>query len=69
MLANLLVYYDTNKPIVLACDASSYGLGVVMSHITDDGSERSIAFALRALTNPERNYSQIEKRIECYICS
>ena len=41
-----------------------------MLHINDNGSERSIAFAPRALTNPERNYSQFDKEgFQCYMWS
>ena len=35
----LLVNYDTHKPLVLACDASPYGVGAVLSHVMGDGSE------------------------------
>ena len=49
--ANLLVHYNINKPLVLAYDVSPYGLGVVMSHILENESERSIAFTSWALRN------------------
>ena len=58
---NLLVHYDTEKPLLLSCDASPYGLGGVLSHIMPDGSERPIAYASRTLSVAERNYAQIEK--------
>ena len=57
----LLVHYDRNRQLVLACDASPYGLGAVLSHIMDDGRKRPIAYASRTLTSAEKNYSQLEK--------
>ena len=57
----LLVHYDSTRPLVLACDASPYGLGAVLSHIMDDGHERPVAYASRTLTSAEKNYSQLEK--------
>lgn len=57
----MLVHYDGNKQLKLACDASAYGLGAVISHIMDNGDERPIAFASRTLAPSEKNYAQLEK--------
>ena len=61
--SNLLIHYDPENPMVIACDASPYGLGAVLSHIMPDKSERPIMFTSRTLTNAERNYSKIEKEV------
>ena len=57
----ILVHYDPKLPVKLDCDASSVGIGAVLSHQMKDGTERPIAFASRSLTKAERNYSQIER--------
>lgn len=59
--SEVLVHYDPNKEIILCCDASPYGLGAVLSHKMEDGSDRPIGYISRTLAPAERNYSVIEK--------
>ncbi|XP_054745984.1 uncharacterized protein K02A2.6-like [Anastrepha obliqua] len=59
--ATQLAHYDEQLPLVLATDASSYGIGAVLSHTYPDGSERPIAFASKTLDKHQVRYSQIEK--------
>ena len=46
---SLLVHFD--QDILLACNASPYGVGAVLSHQMPDRSERPIAFASRSLSS------------------
>lgn len=56
----VLTHYNPEKPIKLACDASAYGIGAVISHIIE-GHEKPVAFASRTLNPAEKNYAQIDK--------
>nr|KAG5695889.1 hypothetical protein BaRGS_017327 [Batillaria attramentaria] len=57
----VLVHFDPDKPVGLACDASNVGIGAVLFHRYPDGSERPIASVPKTLAAAERNYSQIHK--------
>ena len=58
---NLLVHFDDQKPIVVACDASPFGIGAVLSHILEDGTEHPVAYTSRSLSPVEKRYSQLDK--------
>jgi len=60
--APTLAYPNFELPFTLQTDASSVGLGAVLTQ-TIEGEERVIAFASRALTDPEKRYSVTEQ--EC----
>ena len=57
----VLINYNPDLPIKLATDASPYGLGAVLSHVTEFGNERPIAYASRTLNSAEQKYSQLDK--------
>ena len=59
--SRVLVHYNLELPIVVSSDASSCGIGSVLSHRLQDGSDKSIAYASRSLSDCEKKYAQLEK--------
>lgn len=59
----VLAHYDPDMDLYLACDASPYGIGAVLtlSHKFENGSKRPIAYISKTLTKAERNYAQIDR--------
>ena len=54
--ASLLTHYDPKKPVRLAVDASSFGLGAVLSHVSEGDEEKPIAFASRLFNARDPSY-------------
>lgn len=59
--STLLVHFDPNKPLLMICDASPYGVGAILAHRDQNGDERPICFSSRSLNKAERNYAQIDR--------
>jgi transposase InsO family protein len=56
-----LTHYDPKKKIIVAADASSYGMGAVLMHELRDGSERPVMHAASSFNSAEKNYPQVQR--------
>ena len=56
-----LTHYDPKLEIIVASDASSFGVGACILHKMPDGTKKPVAHASRTLLPAEKHYSQIEK--------
>ena len=64
--SELLVPFDSSLETVVTTDASSIGLGAVLSQIQKDGSERVVSFASKSLSASEAKYCSLE--LEALAC-
>ncbi|KAK6736005.1 hypothetical protein RB195_018964 [Necator americanus] len=53
----LLTHFDLSLPIIVAVDASNYGMGATLSHRFAVGCENIIYYASCCPTQPQMNYS------------
>uniref|UniRef100_A0A1X7VJP7 Reverse transcriptase/retrotransposon-derived protein RNase H-like domain-containing protein n=1 Tax=Amphimedon queenslandica TaxID=400682 RepID=A0A1X7VJP7_AMPQE len=67
--SSVLTLYDEKKPLVVACDASPYELGAVLSHRMSDGTDLTVTYASSTLSVAEKKYSQLEKEALAIICA
>ena len=63
-----LTHYDPIFDIIVASDASSYGIGACILLKLPDGSRKAVAHASRSLLPAEKQYSQIGFRdnVRCH---
>ena len=59
--SQVMIHFDPRKEVIVASDASLYGVGAMLSHRLSDGTERPIAFASRSLAEAERRHAQIDR--------
>lgn len=57
----VLAYPRFDRPFLVTTDASNLAIGGVISQVDDEGKERPICFASRALKGAELNYSVLDK--------
>ena len=66
MRAQALTYFETNKPIVVSADPSSYALGGVLMQ-RHGNILKPVSYVSRSLTAIEKNYAQIEKELSASV--
>lgn len=63
----ILAHYNSKLPLILATDASPYGVGAVLSQSYPDGMEKVIQYASQTLSVTQQKYSQIDKEASSII--
>ena len=53
----ILAHPDMNKEFIVTADASSYGIGAILSQLNDNQEEQVICYYSKKLNDTQRNYS------------
>lgn len=61
MSNEILAHFDETLPVILAFDASPYGMGAVLGHQLPNGKEVPVTYFYQTLSSVENNYAQIYK--------
>lgn len=63
LLANSpsLVLFDPSLQTIVSTNAFDHDLGAILSQVSSDGIERTVAFASHTLSAAERKYATVEK--------
>ena len=56
----ILVHPNMQKPFIVTADASTYGIGGILSQLDEQNNERAIAFMSKKLTPAQSRYSATE---------
>ena len=68
-LKNILIsdpciqYFDEKKPVILYCDTSPVGISAVLLQQIAGKDPNIIAYSSRSLSDNEKRYSQIERKL------
>ncbi len=62
-ISSSLALFDHRLQTILSTDAAHYALGAVLTQIAEQGTEQTVAFASRSLSEAERKYSIVEKEV------
>ncbi|XP_029159162.1 uncharacterized protein LOC114931347 [Nylanderia fulva] len=64
--SKVLAHYDPKEEIILACDASAYGLSAILSHKYADGIEKPIAYTSKVIPDGELHRAPIDKEANAH---
>ena len=56
-----LTHYDPSKKIIVAADASCYGMGGALLHEMSDGTKRPVMYVASSFNKAEKNYPQVQR--------
>lgn len=59
----MLALYNRDAPTKISADVSPYGLGAVLFQQQHDDKWKPVAFTSQTMTETERRFSQIEKKV------
>ena len=65
----VLGYPDRNKPLRVILDACATGLGYILAHVNEDGTETPLFYGGRSTTRAERNYCATELELAALLAA
>lgn len=59
----MLAHYSDSLPLILTCDATPFGVSIVLSYQLPSGQEAPVTFYSHTLSAAKRNYSKLDREV------